>query len=83
MTLSIIKQHSSGNIFADVYKIRRNENCSGKTYSIKGLSTLLNSKDAPDKIEIPERVKQDLAFYQQHCEQKKQEWNSRKRESRL
>jgi hypothetical protein len=83
MTLSVIKQHSSGNIFADVYRVRRDENCTGRAYSIKGLSTFLNSGDCPNSIDIPERIREDLSFYQQHCQQKKQEWTSRKRDSRL
>jgi hypothetical protein len=83
MALKVIKQESTGNVFVDTYRIRRNESCSGRKYTLKGLYTFLNSGDAPLNVDVPERIRKDLSLYEEHCERKKKEWENRKRESKL
>ena len=80
MTPNVIKQQITGNVFVDTYRVSRNEKGIGRKYNIKGLYTLLKSFSG---IDIPNEVRKDLDFYKAYRKKKKEQWNARKRKSRL
>ena len=73
----VIRQQNTGNIFVNVYRVIKREDCAGKKYSIKGLYTLLNSNGF-SKEDISREVQEDLNFYEKYRERKKREWETKK-----
>lgn len=82
MTPHIVKQHSTGNIFADRYRIISGEGL-GREYCIKGLHTFLNSNDCPKWLEVPDSIKPDLDAYQRYREEAKKKFRRSSRKSKL
>ena len=77
MTLRLEALSSTGNIFANKYRLRNGQS-SGRQYDIKGLYTFLRSGDCPKGIDVPEEVAQDLREYGECCEARKRQFADKK-----
>lgn len=84
MALNVIKQASTGNLFADRYRVKNGTPGSlGSEYDIIGLYTFLCTTDSPVE-DVPKQILEDLEHYRRYCEERKSIWIGRgSRESKF
>ena len=77
MKLRLEALSSTENIFANRYRLR-NGQASGRQYDIKGLYTLLRSKDCPKGIDVPGDIAQDLRAYEEYRTMRERQFAAKK-----